>query len=140
MQIKRLGVRTVIVYATLLTGIVIGSFGSGIALGLDKDPTPVPEFPINEQGQTYGSALNVTSLGAEPDLIKAYGVDGTLGYVRSEDLRGVKPKNPSEAVALTKQLNAKGSRHIPLYDVDGKTVIGQFSIGDGKVTEERIKE
>jgi hypothetical protein len=92
-------------------------------------------YQKNEKGQTYGSGLDAVSTDTEPDLISAYGVDGTLGYVLSKDLRGLRgdlPKTPEEAVA--KQRNAPASRTIPLYDVDGKTVIGEFKISKGEVT------
>ncbi len=134
MQFKRVGVKAKVVSAALFSGLVIGALGSGSALGLDKGPAPVPTFPKNENGQTYGSGLDATSPDTEPDLIKAYGVDGTIGYVRSVDLRGELPKTPDEAAALTKQRIAEGVRQIPLYDVDGKTVIGKFNVGGGHVT------
>jgi hypothetical protein len=46
--------------------------------------------------------------------------------VLKKDLNGVMPKSPAEAVA--RQRNAPTSRLIPLYDVDGNTIIGEFKI------------
>ncbi|WP_052475958.1 sigma-E factor regulatory protein RseB domain-containing protein [Cohnella kolymensis] len=89
---------------------------------------PVPSFPTNENGQTYGSASDATSPETEPDLIKAHGVDGTEGYVLKTDLDGEMPRNPQEALAQQESRPA-GGRDIPLYDVDGETVIGVFHIG-----------
>jgi hypothetical protein len=85
-----------------------------------------PEFPKNENGQTYGSASDATSPYTEPDLIEAYGVDGNIGYVMKKDLDGEMPRTPEEALA--NQRNAPAIRTIPLYDVDGKTVIGEFRL------------
>lgn len=98
----------------------------------NQSSVQVPSFPKNENGQTYGSAADATSPYTEPDLIKAYGVDGTIGYVMKKDLDGEMPKTPEEALA--KQRNAPASRTIPLYDVDGKTVIGEFKISNGVTT------
>lgn len=94
-----------------------------------KESTAKAIFQKNEKGQTYGSAMDATSPDTEPDLIKAYGVDGTLGYVKSKDLNGDMPKTPEEA--LSKQNSkARGSvRQIPLYDVKGTKVIGVFKVG-----------
>jgi hypothetical protein len=86
-----------------------------------------PIYPKNENRQTYGSSADATSPYTEPDLIKTYGVEGTIGYVLKKDLDGVKPRNPEEAIALQKSRPA-GGRDIPLYDVDGKIVIGVFHI------------
>lgn len=92
-----------------------------------------PEFPKNENGQTYGSSADAISPYTEPDLIIAHGVDGTIGYVMKKDLDGEMPRTPEEALA--NQRNAPASRTIPLYDVDGKTVIGEFKISNGVTTK-----
>jgi len=85
-------------------------------------------FPRNSNGQTYGSALDGISLQTEPDLIEAYGAGGTFGYVRSLDLHGKMPRTPEEALAQERS-GAGKVRKIPLYAVDGKTVIGVFNVG-----------
>ncbi|MCT1404019.1 hypothetical protein M4D81_33975 [Paenibacillus sp. p3-SID867] len=87
----------------------------------------VVNFPRNENGQTYGSAADAASSDTEPELISAFGVDGTKGYVMKKDLDGEQPKSPKEALASMER-NKEG-RDIPLYDVDGKTVIGVFHVG-----------
>ena len=61
----------------------------------------------------------------EPDLISAIGIDGTVGYVKKEDLNGPQPKTPEEAV----KLNEAKPREIPMYDVDGENIIGKFIVG-----------
>ncbi len=84
-------------------------------------------YPTNENGQTYGpnmGDLNLSEL-REPDLMLAEDENGTNGYVKKEDLNGPQPKTPEEAV----KLNEAKSREIPLYDVDGETVIGKFIVG-----------
>ncbi|HAM80162.1 hypothetical protein [Ornithinibacillus bavariensis] len=95
-------------------------------------------FPKNQAGQTYGSAAMAKSPQEEPDLIVAIGVNGEEGYVYREDLDGEMPSTPEEALAIQKQTEKKMAlvaagtpvvvRTIPLYDVDGVTVIGEFDI------------
>lgn len=87
-------------------------------------------FPKNNNGQTYGSAADASSPEMEPELISAEGVDGTKGYVLKKDLDGEKPKSPEEAIAIQNR-RPPGGVDIPLYDVDGETVIGVFHM-EGK--------
>ena len=98
---------------------------SGNLLNRENEAPPV--YPVNQYGLTYGSAAEAFSYETEPDLIAAIGVDGIEGYVYAEDLRGPMPNSPEEASAL---MEARGSepRSIPLYEKDGKTVIGEFLI------------
>jgi len=105
----------------------------------NTDPGIPSGYEVNENGQTYGSALIRDELGYEPDLVSAMGVDGTLGYVYSVDLADdFMPSNPKEA--LTWQLeNAGKSKTIPLYDSDGKSIIGEFFIGGHEFTDEEIR-
>ena len=85
-------------------------------------------YPKNKNGQTYGSSADASSPETEPELISAAGVDGTAGYVLKKDLDGERPKSPEEAIAIQNSRSPDG-RDIPLYDVDGETVIGVFHIG-----------
>lgn len=126
------GVRITILALVFVIGITVGTIGISTTIAntdLDNSSSQDLGFPKNENGLTYGSALEATSLDTEPDLILAYGVDGTLGYVRSIDLNDDIPKTPEEAIAIQKQyIDAGVVRQIPLYDVDGKTVIGKFNV------------
>lgn len=85
-------------------------------------------YPKNINGQTYGSSADATSPETEPELISAIGVDGTAGYVLKKDLDGELPKSPEEAIAIQNSRSPDG-RDIPLFDVDGETVIGVFHVG-----------
>ncbi|GEM_PF-1061825 len=76
---------------------------------------------VNENGQTYGVDSEDS-----PDLIAAQGIDGTYGYILSNDLDGPEFSTPEEAVNWQKKHN--GRRVIPLYASDGKTVIGEFDL------------
>ncbi|OAB25880.1 hypothetical protein PMSD_26835 [Paenibacillus macquariensis subsp. defensor] len=87
-------------------------------------------YPKNKNGQTYGSAADATFPETEPELISAIGVDGTKGYVLKKDIDGEQPKSPEEAIAIQNS-RSPGGRDIPLYDVEGETVIGVFHV-EGK--------
>jgi hypothetical protein len=71
----------------------------------------------------------------QPDLVEAIGTNGVTGYVRSSDLQPAAPTSPADAV---KRQAAAGARSIPLYAVDGTTVIGSFELSapttDGTIT------
>jgi hypothetical protein len=132
--------KTIVLIAALVAGVTVGSFTTQtLASGLrNRSQDKAPKYPVNSSGQTYGSVSKAISEETEPDLIAAIGLDGTKGYVLSKDLQDKMPKTPEEAVAITKEIRkasaeakAKGSniiREVPLYSVDGKTVIGKFGI------------
>ena len=88
-----------------------------------------PNFPRNELGETYGSGLDATPYEKQPDLIKAQGIDGTSGYIRTTELDGEPPRTPEEALA--QQAN-RTVRYVNLYESNGKTIIGKFKISPGK--------
>lgn len=79
-------------------------------------------YKVNKNGETYGKGLGMTNETTDPDLIEAYGVDGTLGYVRSTDLNPTF-STPEEALLHNPQNNSYSI--IPLYDKDGNE-IGSF--------------
>ena len=88
-------------------------------------------FETNDNGQTYGTYIdNGDGNLQEPDLIAVVGVNNVEGYVRKSDLYDEKnqPKNPDEAKAYMEKREKEGSRVIPVYKKDGKTVIGKYKI------------
>lgn len=148
---KLCGVKTLTVGIALVAGLLVGTltFMPIVASSQpSQDVKPTPVFPVNQNGQTYGSLMDVNTPGQEPDLVKAVGVDGTLGYVKFVDMQGKLPKNPEEAIAMQNNRLKEGPKTIPLYDVDGKTIIGEFKIGnaeaflipEGSTPEDIIKE
>lgn len=97
--------------------LVAGSATAVVAGSSDRTPHPGKgNFHINKQGQSYGSAQGRPLVQDRPDLILAYGDDGTLGYVRKMDLE-----------------RANDKRVIGLYDKEGHR-IGKFTIGNRRVT------
>ena len=141
MNIKSLTGKTMIISVAIVGGLIVGSLGINqvTASSLkNQGEASAPHYEKNASGQTYGSELYATSLETQPDLILAEGEDGTTGYVRSEDLNGDEPKSPEEALA--KQKMAASFRTIPLYDADGKTVIGKFKVDKGQIGDIKTKQ
>ena len=106
-----------------------------------KTAEPAPHFGRNIYGETFGSSYglptNPDGTVIFPDLQEAIGIDGTIGYIRTSDLNEGLPATPEEAVEYTKKLfeaieNGVTGRIIPLYDVDGRTVTGEFKISHFK--------
>ena len=66
----------------------------------------------------------------ENNMIAAEGIDGTFGYVSLDDLYDEKnqPQSPEEVARYMSKKNSRSFRMIPLYDADGKTVIGKYRI------------
>jgi len=82
---------------------------------------------INEDGQAYGE-IYLDDFDNMPDLIQAAAEDGTEGYVYGTELFGKRPETPEEAVRLQEEKEARGPYTIPLYESDGKTIIGEYWI------------
>lgn len=113
------------VVGVAVAGLVLGAGGVMAATGNghSRSQDAPFHFPKNRAGMTYGSGLNAVSPANLPDLVSAIGVGGTAGYVRSSDLTPPVPSSPADAAKL-----AATGRTIPLYAVDGTTVIGQFQL------------
>ena len=95
----------------------------------------IDAYSTNESGQTYGSAVYASSWENEPDLILAEGENGVVGYVYKTDLDGPVADTIEEQLKIW-DLNRR-PRSIPVYESDGRTVIGEFIVGGGIVTEYR---
>lgn len=134
-------------------GLII-SVTAGVAFAVsgytNRSQEQAPKYQVNEYGQTYGSGVYAVSVETEPDLIAAVGIDGTEGYVYAKDLQEDMPKTPEEAVARTQALKKVQSlkksgeptviKIIPLYEADGKTVIGEFAITNTPYVENPVKK
>ncbi len=86
-------------------------------------------YSTNKDGQTYGTLKDVKSSDEVPDLIRAVGIDGNIGYLRSSDLPGVKREAPEKASSLQAERDDKGAYTLLLYANDGKTVLGVLPMG-----------
>jgi len=89
----------------------------------------------NAKGDTYG----VQNENGTPDLIAVIATNGNSGYAYKTDLEEADGtaamktfKSPQDALDWQKARSGK-SFPVPVYKVDGKTVIGEFVIGNGHV-------
>lgn len=88
-------------------------------------------FKTNDDGETYGTYIDKgDSEYEEPDLMAVIGVNDVEGYVKKVDLYDEEnqPNNPEEAIAYMEKREKEGPRLIPIYEKDGKTVIGEYRI------------
>jgi hypothetical protein len=81
-------------------------------------------WPINARGQTYGIAVGYL----EADLVRVVATNNKVGYSLRAELDGPKPSSPEEALRWQAEQAGK-SRVVPVYESDGVTQIGVFSIG-----------
>lgn len=96
----------------------------------------VPDYPVNDDGLTFGSSLAAPSIETQPDLILVVTSDGREGYVYRDallDATGHNVTSPAEALAWqereeSRRQSTQRPPTIPAFDADGKTVIGEFVI------------
>lgn len=103
-----------------------------------KSKLSYPMYSRNEYGQTYGSIFDIPDDPymeniVYPELFLAVGTNGTIGYVYTSDLNADNPTNPDEATEYMKKKeeaikNCITGKIIFLYEVDGRTIIGEFKI------------
>lgn len=126
------------------TGTLLAPTGVRPAEGVAYEPQPEPTYPVNDSGLTYGSASDAISPETEPDLILVVTEDGTEGYVKKVDLDDANGttaaagfRSPDDALAWQQERIAQGDLRIPVYQVDGVTVVGEFVVyapGTGEAT------
>jgi hypothetical protein len=89
------------------------------------------DWEVNADGKTYGMQNEYGT----PDMIAVIATNGARGYVHRTELEEAGGtaaaktfKSPEDAIAWQEARRGK-TFSIPVYDVTGKTVIGQFVIG-----------
>jgi hypothetical protein len=96
-----------------------------------SSPAAAPTYAQNSKGLTFGSAAKAISPSTEPDLIEAMTDGGQKGYVKKLDLSAAEgPTNfasPADALAW-QAANAGKDVSINVYEVDGVTTIGKFTV------------
>lgn len=92
------------------------------------------DWGVNPDGNSYG----MQNENGTPDMIAVIATNGTRGYVYGTELEEADGtaamktfKSPEEALAWQEARRGK-TFSVPVYDVTGKTVIGQFVIGYGQ--------
>jgi hypothetical protein len=99
------------------------------------------DLGVNASGQTYGASGWSESPEDEPDLIAARATNGRTGYILNTDQSiidmtgGVTQAEIDDYIANT----GRADRLIPVYESDGRTVIGEFLIV-GLDTQEQIAQ
>ncbi|MER7278057.1 hypothetical protein ABT369_26810 [Dactylosporangium sp. NPDC000244] len=88
----------------------------------------------NADGQTYGSAADAGSRDQEPDLIRVMSDQAQEGYVKKVDLDPPNFTRPQDAVEWSRQ-NMVKPRVPTVYESDGKTVTGTFTVGKTQTTQ-----
>lgn len=79
-------------------------------------------YKVNSNGQTYGSLVSANSVGENPELVSALGVNGKEGYIYYEELVETALKSSSP--------DSYKTASISLYEVDGTTEIDTFQLSD----------
>lgn len=121
---------------------VVASTSGWIALpgtgpGASPSYAPVPDWPTNANGQTFGQVGNSP---VPPDLIEVEGFDAqgdpVLGYVEATALSEAEnggPEPTSVAQALAQQearlRQYPSGQQVPVYRSDGETQVGHFRVG-----------
>ncbi|WP_143412146.1 hypothetical protein [Arabiibacter massiliensis] len=85
----------------------------------------VTEYELNENGLEYGSLLSKKSVGHIPDLIKAVATNEEQGYIYKADWLAL---GSNDFEAMVDAAQDPGYRYIPVYDIDGTTVLGEFAM------------
>lgn len=113
---------------------VAAAAGGSAPTSVTSQTKPAPEYSKNASGTTYGFASDSQSPEGEPDLIAALTTEGKPGYVSKAELdvaNGTAAsrefKTPEDAVTWM-ETEGRADRVIPVYEADGKTVIGQFTV------------
>jgi hypothetical protein len=102
----------------------VGERWSIVASYVNEAPT---DWGVNDRGESFG----VEKDDASPDLLAAYATNGQQGYIRVAELAaidGSSVRNPKEAAAWEENHPKGTSAEIPVYESDGVTEIGVFSI------------
>ncbi|MEO7630745.1 MAG: hypothetical protein ABIS44_05310 [Mycobacteriales bacterium] len=77
---------------------------------------------VNERGETYG----VANADGTPDLVAVVATDGNSGYAYAGSLEEAsRPTSPAEAATWAPAPRAP----VPVYESDGRTVVGEFTFG-----------
>ncbi|MEK4368379.1 hypothetical protein NSQ20_17455 [Paenibacillus sp. FSL K6-1122] len=118
---KTKSLKLITVGVTCALGIGIGVYGWGAASADTSPSKDQMEIKINDNGQTYGSFIYHDE--TELDLVKAFGVDGTEGYIKTSDMNQDLPQTPEEAIQSMNE--PKFDKYINLYD-SNENIIGKF--------------
>jgi len=89
---------------------------------IDPFGEPPPTYPVNGRGQTYGPWPPGVPLADAPALVAVGDINGEPGYVKRDQL-------PQMSTGSTRSVGVPAEHVIPVYESNGRTVIGQFVVG-----------
>ncbi|MEK4297384.1 hypothetical protein BSK63_17345 [Paenibacillus odorifer] len=115
------------IYAGMVFVVLVGGTSLFISRNNNEADSLSPNYLINDQGQTYGHGPYPSGISQEPELIRAVGENGTIGYVKATDLDS-EVTSPEEAIVYEETTKDLEYKSIPLYKDDGKTVIGKYKM------------
>ena len=79
----------------LTIGIVGGTVAGGVVASTEiADQPKSVAYPVNENGDTFGSAAAVSDPSNEPDLIRVLATNGKEGYAKKTDLDPTRRAEP----------------------------------------------
>lgn len=91
----------------------------------------VTDWATNEHGESYG----IQNASGSPDLIAVIATNGKPGYARSTDLHEANGTKAARTFASSEEALAWQETHqeavssVPVYETDGRTLVGDFDIG-----------
>ena len=101
------------------------------------------KYEKNDSGLTFGSVVKANSPENEPDLILVVATNGLEGYVYKSDLEtangteAAKSFTSPEQAVRWQETQGLQDRIISVYNVEGKTKIGDFIVG-GTLSQKQI--
>lgn len=126
---------SLLLVGALIGGMALGGFGLGfVMVPLQTSSTFAGQDVVpgqtghNASGQAYGPLTDL-SFRTGPDLFEAGATNGRLGYVEASAFAAAMAPASSLEAALN---STQGDRTLPVYAVDGKTVIGEYLISAGQ--------
>jgi hypothetical protein len=130
--------KPLVLVGALAGGMILGAFAVGYVVVPIQTSNSIADQNVipgqtgrNASGQTYGPLTDL-SFQTGPDLFEAGATNGRLGYVETSAFAAaMAPAGSLDAAITTTQVD----RTLPVYAVDGKTVIGEFLVSAGKVGE-----
>ena len=115
MKYKKTSRTALVLSCILLITVICGTVVLGAASG--SDDKEALNYPLNADGQTYGTAQFAYSIGSLPDLIHAGSIDNVDIYIYAQDILDAMPKTLEEM-----QDGSYLATVFTLYENDGKTV------------------
>lgn len=117
---------------------IVGGSIAGYTIAVATTPTPAPviadgsvhpveKFPVNASGQTYGFIDQglISDPSIRPQLVAVSTDEGKDGYAYYVELF---PSSTAKSPADAKALSTDQPYPVPVYEVDGKTVIGVHTV------------